>query len=177
LTAAGEVADRLGFVVSGLICKSHVTERGSRMVRGFGGPGSIVGAYVSLLTGAPSYLQVEALHPTELFVLDWAQMESLYARDTCWHILGRKFAEAQLIVRAHELMTLSATERYARFCETHRDILPQLRSHDIASYLGITPVSLSRLRARHRGSQRARLKDKTELYVRGRVLARPPSVG
>lgn len=50
--------------------------------------------------------------------------------------------------RAHELLTLSASERYARFCETHRALLPELRSYDIASYLGITPVSLSRLRAR-----------------------------
>src|SRR6187402_3368430 len=50
LTRAGEVADRLGFVVSGLVRKVHVTERGRSVVRGFGWAGSIVGAYASLLT-------------------------------------------------------------------------------------------------------------------------------
>jgi CRP-like cAMP-binding protein len=151
LTRSGEVADRVGFVVSGLIRKLHLTERGKRVVRGFGGPGSVVGAYASLLTGEPSNLSVEALEPSELFVLPWSEMEALYARHVCWQILGRRLAEQNLIEReqrAHELLTASATQRYARFCDTHRSLLPRLREYDIASYLGITPVSLSRLRAR-----------------------------
>jgi len=151
LTRSGEVADRLGFVVSGLMRKLHVTERGKRVVRGFGGPGSVVGAYASLLTGEPSHLSVEALEPSELFVLPWSEMEALYGRHVCWQILGRRMAELNLIEReqrAHELLTASATQRYARFCDTHRSLLPRLRAYDIASYLGITAVSLSRLRAR-----------------------------
>ena len=151
LTRSGEVADRLGFVVSGLIRKLHVTERGKRVVRGFGGPGSVVGAYASLLTGEPSHLSVEALEPSALFVLPWSEMEALYARHVCWQILGRRMAELNLIEReqrAQELLTASATQRYARFCDTHRSLLPRLHAYDIASYLGITPVSLSRLRAR-----------------------------
>lgn len=157
LTRAGEVADQLGFVVSGLIRKLHVTPRGKLVVRGFGGPGSVVGAYVSLLTGEPSHLSVEALTDSELFVLSWGELESLYERHVCWQRLGRRFAELTLIereTRAHELLTLSAAERFARFCADHRDLLPRLRSYDIASYLGITPVSLSRLRARERSRAR-----------------------
>jgi CRP-like cAMP-binding protein len=45
---------------------------------------------------------------------------------------------------------LSAAQRFARFRTSHRELLPHLRNYDIASYLGITPVSLSRLRARER---------------------------
>jgi CRP-like cAMP-binding protein len=151
LTQAGHVADRLGFVVSGLIRKLHVTERGRPIVRGFGGPGMWVGAYASLLTGQPSYLTVEAIVPSELFVLDWSVLETLYARHSCWLQIGRRMAEMFLLereARAHELLTLSAGERYAAFCRSHRDLLPLLRHYDVASYLGITPVSLSRLRAR-----------------------------
>jgi CRP-like cAMP-binding protein len=160
LTRAGDVADRLGFVVSGLIRKLIVTGRGQSFVRGFGGPGSVVGAYVSLLTREPSYLSVEALTETELFVLPWSELEALYQRHVCWQIVGRRFAEVTLIEReerAHELLTLSAAERFARFCASHRALLPALRSYDIASYLGITPVSLSRLRARERARSRVRL--------------------
>ena len=153
LSEAGAVADRIGFVVQGLIRKLHLSERGKRVVRGFGGPGSVVGAYASLLTQQPSHLRVEALEPSALFVLPWSEIDALYARHVCWQIVGRRLAEANLVereLRAHELLTASATERYRRFCETHREILPRLRDYDIASYLGITPVSLSRLRARRR---------------------------
>lgn len=153
LSEAGVVADRLGFVVQGLIRKLHLTERGKRVVRGFGGPGSVVGAYASLLTQQPSHLRVEALEPTSLFVLPWSELDALYARHVCWQIVGRRIAETNLVEReqrAHELLTASATERYRRFCEAHRELLPRLHDYDIASYLGITPVSLSRLRARRR---------------------------
>jgi CRP-like cAMP-binding protein len=134
------------------------TARGKRVVRGFGGPGSVVGAYASLLTREPSHLRVEALEPTRLFVWPWSETESLYARHVCWQIVGRRIAEANLLEReqrAHQLLTASATERYRRFCETHRELMPRLRDYDIASYLGITPVSLSRLRARNASALRA----------------------
>ncbi len=151
LTRAGDVADQVGFVVTGLFRKVHVTPKGKAIVRGFGGPGAVVGAYVSLLTGAPSYLSVEALSDSELFVLDWSELDALYDRHTCFQIIGRRLAELTLLereTRAHELLTLSASERYARFRQSHRKLLPLLRNYDIASYLGITPVSLSRLRGR-----------------------------
>lgn len=151
LTRAGEVADRVGFVVSGLLRKAHITPRGKPIVRGFGGPGAMVGAYVSLLTGAPSYLSVEALRESVLVVLPWSELNALYSRHACFQTIGRRLAELTLLereARAHELLTLSASERYERFRESHRALLPELRSYDIASYLGISPVSLSRLRAR-----------------------------
>jgi len=151
LTRAGDVADQVGFVVKGLFRKLHVTASGKPVVRGFGGPGAVVGAYVSLLTGTPSYLSVEALRDSELFLLPWCELNALYERHRCFQTLGRRMTELTLLereTRAHELLTLSASERYARFRDTHKALLPELRDYDIASYLGITPVSLSRLRAR-----------------------------
>lgn len=151
LTRAGEVADQVGFVVKGLFRKLHVTSGGKAVVRGFGGPGAVVGAYVSLLTGTPSYLSVEALRDSELFTLPWSELNALYARHACFQTLGRRMAEVTLLereARAHELLTLTASERYARFLETNPKLVEELRDYDIASYLGITPVSLSRIRAR-----------------------------
>ena len=161
LTRAGEVAHHFGFVVSGLIRKLHVSERGKPVVRDFGGPGAIVGAYVSLLTRERSYLTVEALAPSELFVLEWQKLELLYARHPCWQTLGRRIAERFVVEReqrAHELLTLTAAERYTAFCAAHQAVLPQLRAYDIASYLGITPVAFSRLKAREL-SARARMRN------------------
>jgi CRP-like cAMP-binding protein len=159
LTQAGEVATCFGFVVSGLIRKLHVTERGRRVVRGFGQPGEVVGAYASVLSGEPSNLRVEALLETQLFVVEVSTLRELYTRHHYWDRLGRRLAEHFLLereARAHELLTLNATERYARFCASHCKILPLLKSYDIASYLGVTAVSLSRLRSRRQRSPRVR---------------------
>jgi CRP-like cAMP-binding protein len=52
--------------------------------------------------------------------------------------------------RESELLSLSATERYERFLREHASLGGQIPQHQIASYLGVTPVSLSRLIARRR---------------------------
>lgn len=103
---------------------------------------SLVGAHVSLLTGTPSYLSVEALRDSELFVLQWSELNALYARHACFQSIGRRLTETLLTereARAHELLTLSASKRYARFRQTYGAPLPEFRGYDIASYLGITP--------------------------------------
>ncbi len=116
ITREGEVASCFGFVVSGLVKKVHVTEGGRVVVRGFGGPGSLVGAYASLLTQQPSYLRVEALRPSQLLLVDWSLMPDLYARHACWQSLGRRIAESMLLereARAHELFD---AERQRALC-------------------------------------------------------------
>ena len=151
LTRAGELADCFAFVVAGLLKKLHVTARGKPVVRGFSGPGELAGAYASLLSQQPSQLSVEAVVDSTLLVMPWQTWTSLYGRHACWQAVGRRVAETLFLereARAHELLTQSPSERYAAFCRRHEALLPQVRQYDIASYLGITPVSLSRLRAR-----------------------------
>ncbi len=151
LTQAGAVANAFAFVVDGALRKVHVTARGRRVVRGFAGPSELAGAYASLLSREPSHLSVDAVVDSTLIVMSWLDFTNLYARHACWQAVGRRIAEDLFLereTRAHELLTLTASERYRAFCQKHRGLLPLLRQYDIASYLGITPVSLSRLRAR-----------------------------
>jgi CRP-like cAMP-binding protein len=159
LTRAGDVADCFGFVLDGVVKKVHVTAHGRSVVRGFSGPGELTGAYASLLSQEPSNLSVEAVATSTLLVMSWQAFVSLYDRHACWQVVGRRVAEAQLIereTRAHELLTQSPSERYAAFCERYPGLVARLRQYEIASYLGITPVSLSRLRARRARHPRAK---------------------
>jgi hypothetical protein len=64
----------------------------------------------------------------------------------------RRLKRGEFLTRAGDV----APHVGARFRETHQALLPSLRSYDIASYLGITPVSLSRLRARTAASRSLR---------------------
>jgi len=149
----GAVPDRFGVVTQGVLCKRHLAPDGPSFVRGFAAEGELVGAYVSLLTGKPSDLSVEALEDSEVLVVPFALMDTLYARHASWERIGRKLAENFLVERerrAAELLTSDATERYLHFLETHKHLLGRVREADIASYLGVTPVSLSRIKAQIR---------------------------
>jgi CRP-like cAMP-binding protein len=153
LTRQGEVATEFGWIHRGLVRKYYVDAGGRERVRGFAAEGQIAGAYASLLTRAPATLSVQAAEPTELLVMDAAQLDALYARHVCWQQVGRRIAE-QLFVererREHQLLTLSATERYEAFLREHPQLAKRVPRHQVAAYLGITPVSLSRLAARLR---------------------------
>ena len=153
LTRAGEVADRFGIVAHGVVRFSINTAAGRCYVRRFGGPGELVGSYVSLLTGAPSLVSIEALVPTTVIVLRWTHWRALLAGHSCWaevdvHLTRQLLIERE--TRAIALLTQTPAERYAEFRTTHRHLLAHLSQSDIASYIGITPVSLSRMRARFR---------------------------
>jgi CRP-like cAMP-binding protein len=153
LTRAGEVADRFGLIADGVVRFSIDTEDGRSYVRRFGGSGDLVGAYVSLLTGAPSLVSIEALVPTTMIALRWKHWCTLLEGHACWIELDRRLTRQLLIereMRAMALLTQTPEQRYAEFRATHGHLLAQLRQVDIASYIGITPVSLSRMRARFR---------------------------
>jgi CRP-like cAMP-binding protein len=152
-TQFGEVADRFGVVTEGVLCKRHLVDSGESFVRGFAAEADLVGAYVSLLTEAPSELSVEAVTRAEVLAVPYAVMDILYSRHACWERIGRRLAESFLIereYRAAQLLTCDATARYLDFLTTHNHLIGRVREADVASYLGITPVSLSRIKARLR---------------------------
>lgn len=149
----GQVASRFGIVVKGILCKRHLTEDGGGFVRGFAAEGELVGAYVSILTKGPSDLSVEALEDSEVLVIPSALLEILFARHVCWERIGRRIAEMFLVEReqrASEVLTSTATERYLNFRKTQSRLIGRIKEADLASYLGITAVSLSRIKAQLR---------------------------
>lgn len=157
----GEVATEYGWVLAGVIRRYSVSAEGREVVKGFVEPGGFVGDYRSLLTGEPSDQTVEAMEPSQLLVGTYARFVSLYDRHPCWQQAGRKLAERFFLIRDQretEFLTLSATERYERFLEQHSTLVGRVPQRQIASYLGVTPVSLSRLIARRR-AQAGRFRD------------------
>ena len=73
----------------------------------------------------------------------------LYETDKEWERVGRKMAELAYIDMErfyHEMLTLTPAERYRRLEKNMRSLLCRVSQYHVASYLGITPVSLSRIR-------------------------------
>ena len=112
----------------------------------------LLGSYESCLTGQPSRFGIEALAPTELLLLPYAVLRDLYDRYPVYERFGRRLAEYHLLgtdARLTELLLLSPEQRYQALLSSHKTkILERIPQRYIASYLGVTPVSLSRIRAR-----------------------------
>ena len=150
LQRAGEVPRTLGFIVSGVIRLFFLTPDGDEITRSFRVEKSFVSSYSALLLGEPSRLFLQALEPTFLLVTPYSAYQELTAEHLCWQIMDRKFAQ-QLFIRQEqrecELLLDDATTRYLKFRAEYPGLEERVKQHHIASYLGITPVTLSRIRA------------------------------
>ncbi len=141
----------VGFVLEGNL-RHYYTRDGEEKTTYFFFENHLVCAYVSCLTGAPSLLTIEALSPCRLLRFRYADLQRLYDTSPAWGTFGRKLAE-YIVIGLEERMTglliQSPEERYKALLESGKDkILARIPQHYIANYLGITPVSLSRIRNR-----------------------------
>lgn len=105
--------------------------------------------YMSILTKQPSELFFQATEDCQLSQLNYAHLENLYREHHRIEHIGRVMAETQFIAEYHRrklLLQMDALERYEYVEEHQPEIFSRFALKDIASFLGITPVSLSRLR-------------------------------
>lgn len=145
----GQPANEAAIVVSGLFRFYYTDAAGREATKAFRGPGELVAAYAELLDKRPSRTTIEAIEDSEVMVVRYERVTALYKNHSCWQELGRVIAEdhyRQRERREQELLLNSATERYHSFLKERPDLASKLPQKIIASYLGITPVALSRIR-------------------------------
>lgn len=105
--------------------------------------------YASFTERQPSHLGFEAVGDMETLVIERAALENLYRSRSFWNDMGRRIAEAayaQTHRRALSLLSLSAKERYLSLLTEQPNAPAYVPQRIVASYLGITPQSLSRIR-------------------------------
>lgn len=116
--------------------------------------------YVSLLTRRPSALSIRALEDTDVVELHYDRMQMLYETFPVWQKYGRLIAENIFLLiceRAYRLLYYTTEENYLKLLEERPDIFEKVPQHYIASYLGIQPESLSRIRKRLMDASRVRI--------------------
>ena len=108
-----------------------------------------VGVLESLVTDEPSRISIQCLEATTILEVDYAHARSFHQRHAYWQKFGRLFAERLYVKKARReaalLMDPPAT-RYRVFMSEHAAVAQRVPDYQIASYLGITPETLSRLR-------------------------------
>jgi CRP-like cAMP-binding protein len=151
LLRAGERPRDLGFVVSGLIRSFFVTRAGREVTRAFCQEGRFVASYAALLLDEPSRLSLQALEPTLLLSASFARYRELVATHPCWQAADHALAQRMIVSmekREYELLLDDAVTRYLRFRAEFPGLEERVRQHQVASYLGVTPETLSRVRSR-----------------------------
>ncbi|MEO1049713.1 MAG: Crp/Fnr family transcriptional regulator [Bacteroidota bacterium] len=105
--------------------------------------------YIAYYTGAKSVLSVECIEDTEVLMVHKDQLESLYLKvPAIEHFFRRQLEKAFVAFQKRILSNLHETAelRYEQFIHQYPNIEQRVRNYQIASYLGITPESLSRVR-------------------------------
>jgi len=144
----GDNTQKAGLVISGLLRQFYIDAKGRELTKNFITPGKLGIAYAEMLSGAVSRCFIEAVVDTELEELTHPQFNSMYEINENAQALGRMIAEANFMEkeqREFELLHYSALERYKLFEEKYSDYISYIPQKHIASYIGVTPVALSRL--------------------------------
>ncbi len=145
----GDKVYDLIFVSEGLLRFYYPTEDGGESNKAFISADMFAGPLAASVLELPVMYGIETLEPTTLLAASYRDFSQLFDQDPLYDRLGRKLAEWLLVrkeLRARSLLQQSAAERYLHFVEQHPDLLQRIPQYHIASFLGITEVSLSRLK-------------------------------
>ncbi len=145
----GDNAHNLYFVVSGLLRFFYISPDGKETNKAFVAENEFAGPLASAALGLPLYFGIQALENTEMLVAPLADFSALYGADPLFERLGRRLAEQQLVrkeLRMRSMLEKNARERYLDFVSLNPLLAERIPQYHLASYLGITEVSLSRLK-------------------------------
>ncbi|MGV3639350.1 MAG: Crp/Fnr family transcriptional regulator [Adhaeribacter sp.] len=153
LVASGQVCDEVAFIVKGSF-RFYFVKDGTEISNYFCFPGEMVSAYQSFLTRTPSFPAVQAMEDATLICFSHAGLQQLLANPLLalkMERFGRLVAEYLICCyeqRVVSFVTQTPEERYLELLDKQPDLLQRIPQHYVANYLGITPVSLSRIRKR-----------------------------
>lgn len=145
----GDVCRYQAFVSKGILRSYTIDEKGSEHVLQFAPEGWWITDLFSYLTDEPSTLAIDALEDAELLLITRPAWEALMQKVPGLEGYFRVLIQNHLIATQRRLMqtlTQTAEEKYVKFAETYPACIQRIPQHMIASYLGITRETLSRLR-------------------------------
>jgi CRP-like cAMP-binding protein len=149
LLQEGDVCKSMIFVSKGCLRCYSIDSKGEEHIVRFAIEGWWISDIQSFLTGKPSTNSIDAIEDSELLLIEKAYYDNL-----CNVVpgLARYFKillennNSASQTRISDLISASAEDRYLKFVNTYPEIVQRVPQSQIASYLGITPQSLSRIR-------------------------------
>ena len=149
ILSEGEVCKNLYYVEKGLV-RQFYFKKGKEVTEYMGTEGSIIMCIESLFKEEPTHLQVEALEPVLIYALPKARLEEVALHNVNIQILYRKILEESLInsqIHADLVRFETAQDRYQKLCKLSPQLTLRAPLVYVASYLQMTPETLSRVRS------------------------------
>jgi CRP-like cAMP-binding protein len=156
-TETGDTNLELGFLHSGIVryCVS-VAASGEDVTKDFSAAPSFILSFASAVRDEPARVAICAVEECVLTHWPFRMFQELFDRDVEWQKLGRKVAE-WLYIRKEDrelaFLLLTPEERYDALLAEFASVVDRIPQHLLASYVGIAPESLSRLRRRRNNSK------------------------
>lgn len=150
LLNANKVERNIYFIKRGIV-RAYINSSGNEITFWFGKEGDTVVSMKSYVNNNQGYENIELLEDSILYKLNVTDLNRLFAEDIHIANWGRKFAEQELLKTEERLIAKqfkTATERYNDLIKNNPELLQRIQLSYIASYLGISQVSLSRIRAK-----------------------------
>lgn len=146
----GQVCNHIGFLNKGIL-RVFYTENGKEYTSyfNFGTRNPLISAFTSFFSRQPSKESIHALEDSEIGLIHYDRLQQLFEQSFAMQKLGRLMAEYNYILaieRIYSLQHKSAAERYNNLLQIYPQLINHIPHHYIASYLSITPESLSRIR-------------------------------
>ncbi|MBL7910546.1 MAG: Crp/Fnr family transcriptional regulator [Bacteroidia bacterium] len=145
----GRKCNEVAFIKSGMLRIFYHNDRGEETTCYFSLPNEFVTSFSSFTTQTPSMENIQAILPTELFIIAKQDLEMLYHKIPATQEFGRKAAENLTLImekRISLFLNNSADERYQILVKNSPALVRTVPLQYLASYLGISPQHLSRLR-------------------------------
>lgn len=145
----GEQSIELAMVMKGLFRAYYIDEKGGDITKYFYPEGSMLFSYKAYITRTNSQYSIQALEDSEILVARISDFEEVVKGNTHLISFYKKILDDALVLKeehACSFKLLDSAERYMQFLAQYPGLEKRVKQYHIASYLGITPVSLSRIR-------------------------------
>lgn len=146
---AGDVPMHMGFNLEGLFRLNYVDEEGNDFTKAFSETGRFLISYSAIVQKRPSYFNIEALQDSRILKFDYWAFDKMIQADMRWYPFVFKLLESVYIMkelREKSFLLDDAAKRYQEFKERYSEVENQIKLYHVASFLGITPEALSRIR-------------------------------
>lgn len=146
----GEICKHATFVISGCLRGYTIDDNGFEHILNFAPADWWIADMYSLISQKPAYLNIDALEDSLVLQLSKTSQEDLYAEIPQFERYFRIITEKSLVgyhQRTLESLSLPALDRYLNFCKRYPSLINKVPQKYIASYIGVTPEFLSKMRS------------------------------
>lgn len=145
---AGKIPKQVGFIVEGIIRDCYYNNKGEEITRCFVSENSLIVDYANFETNSASSEYLQAITACKLIVFSKQNWEELSDTIADWDNIANKMIQKCLFqkTRKYPVISQDATTRYLEFMENYPSLTNRIPLAYLASYLGITQQSLSRIR-------------------------------